>query len=101
MPQRSLFATVCCPGLNAPPPGTAPAGLSLARLVGRPVQDATGAAIGRIDDVIVPPNGTAATAILALEAGLLAVPLPRLRLDGGRVILAGGLPAPPASASAA
>ena len=101
MPQRSLFATVCCPGPGAPPPGI-PSGLSLARLVGRKVQDATGTALGRIDDVIVPANGTVATAILALEDGrLLATPLPRLRLDGDRVILAGDLPAPRTFASAA
>jgi hypothetical protein len=95
VPQRSLFAIVCCPGASAPPVAP-PAGLRLARLVGRPVHDGNGDAIGRVDDVVVPPNGTAATAVLDLGGRrLVAVPLPRLRLDGDRVLLTGEIAALP------
>jgi sporulation protein YlmC with PRC-barrel domain len=86
--NRSLFAIVCCGTTRLPQ--AAPMGLRLGQLVGRAVHDARGEPIGRVDDVIVPPNGTAATAIVALgDARLVAVPLPRLRLDADRVMLAG------------
>ena len=60
------------------------------------VAAARGTAIGHVDDVIVPPNGSAATAILALDGDrLVSVPLPRLHLDGDRIVLGGEITALP------
>lgn len=95
--SKAKPAAAAAPAVPAKPP--ADIDIRVANLVGRAVEDKTGRALGRIEDLVVDPAAKRVTAVVVADEGRrLALPLPlaAVRMDDKALVL----DAAPANAAA-